>query len=94
MSEKHVVVWADGLIDLMKAEPEGGISIAHGEEKQLERALAATARLAYDGEHWIAPEVRDAHIGLKQTPSTVALALFQDRLKAALGRISKAGVVN
>lgn len=89
MSEKHVVVWQNGLIDLMEEEPEGGISIAHDEEKLLEDALAATARLAYDGEHWIAPEVRGAYLGDGHDP-VKALQIYQARFLNALNRIKEA----
>ena len=88
MSEKHVVVWQDGLIELTEAEPEGGISIAHGEEKLLEDALASTARLAYDGEHWIAPEVRGAYLGDGRDP-VKALQIYQDRFLSAFNRLKR-----
>jgi len=90
MKEVHCVVWADGLIEIMDEEPKGGISIAEADRATMESAIAATARLAYDGENWIVPEVRSAW--LSGEDKVKALIAYQNRLAKAIERIQKEAI--
>ena len=66
--------WANGQIGFGRRAPEGAIGFAAGPAKPLRQAIAATARLAYDGETLLVPGVPEAP---DQNAGVDALVLHQ-----------------
>ena len=52
--------WANGVIGIDEDAPEGSLVFAEGTEGDLHRAVADTARLAYDGKTWLVPGVPES----------------------------------
>lgn len=62
-----VVVWASGLIEIKTRVPKGALLIAESESKEnIEKALAAKARLAYNNGDWLVPNLPEEKDLVKQ----------------------------
>lgn len=67
--------WANGLINFGRKLPEGALPIATGEAAKVRKVIEATARLSYDGKHWLVPGVPESGGGNAAVDALVAYAL-------------------
>lgn len=72
MRDLMLYCWRSGEIEIGTHLPKGAIQLASGELRELERAVSATARLAYDGNTWLVPGVPEAESDDAALDATVA----------------------
>lgn len=90
-----VVAWASGLIEVKTSVPKGSLLIAESESKEnIEKALAAKARLAYNNKDWLVPNLREERDLMKQVDilsefSRVFVELLCKLTNKPYGRLSE-----
>ncbi len=60
MTDLQAYCFASGEIGFGPAVPDGALPIAYGPAADIDRAIAGTARLAYDNETWLVPGIPEA----------------------------------
>ena len=67
--------WHDGVIHFRRSVPKGAFEIVSAPAKKLRKAVAGTARLAYDNKTWLVPGGPEA---LDVLAIRLALTRYQD----------------